>query len=308
MSSSLKKDTILSVSFIITILLLLIITICGICSFDKTHSYQIINQYGNNVKIWGAGIYAHDSYFKAPIFIGSDLTILISVIPLAIVSFWKIKREESIEHYIRSFGVLSVLLYYSASLVFGVTYNNLHLLYIALFGICFYSVGVLFARLHTISVWHKEICAYPFTKGMKVFLLTAGIALFAAWLPDIITSIINGTSLELIEVYTTEITYVLDMGIVSPFIIITFCLLKRKNFMGYVFLRMSLQVCIVIGIMLPVQTLFQLLAGITIPLPALITKVLTFVMLALSAAFFDYYIKRETCYKDIDLHEEADKQ
>lgn len=308
MSSSLKKDTILSVSFIITILLLLIITICGICSFDKTHSYQIINQYGNNVKIWGAGIYAHDSYFKAPIFIGSDLTILISVIPLAIVSFWKIKREESIEHYIRSFGVLSVLLYYSASLVFGVTYNNLHLLYIALFGICFYSVGVLFARLHTISVWHKEICTYPFTKGMKVFLLTAGIALFAAWLPDIITSIINGTSLELIEVYTTEITYVLDMGIVSPFIIITFCLLKRKNFMGYVFLRMSLQVCIVIGIMLPVQTLFQLLAGITIPLPALITKVLTFVMLALSAAFFDYYIKRETCYKDIDLHEEADKQ
>lgn len=308
MSSSLKKDTVLAVSFVITILLLLIVTICGICSFDKTHSYEIINQYGNNVKIWGAGIYAHDSYFKAPIFMGSDFIILIFVIPLAIVSFWKTTREQSIEHYIRSFGVLSVLLYYSASLVFGVTYNNLHLLYITLFGICFYSVGVLFTRLHTISVCRKKVCTYSFTKGIKAFLLIAGVALFAAWLPDIITSIINGTSLELIEVYTTEITYVLDMGIVSPLMIITYCLLKRKNFMGYVFLRMILQVCIVVGIMLPMQTLFQLLGGITIPLPALITKVLTFVMLSLFAAFFDYNIKRETRYKDINLYEEAGKQ
>ena len=40
---------------IIIILLLLIITICGISSFDTSYSYEIVNQYGENIQMWGAG-------------------------------------------------------------------------------------------------------------------------------------------------------------------------------------------------------------------------------------------------------------
>lgn len=98
-------------------------------------TYNAINQYGENIKMWGAGIYAHDSYFKAPIFIGSDFTILIFVIPMATLTFIKVRKTQSVELFIRSFGVLCLLLYYSASLAFGVTYNYLHLAYISLFGL-----------------------------------------------------------------------------------------------------------------------------------------------------------------------------
>ncbi len=149
-------------------------------------------------------------------------------------------------------------------------------------------------KLYAIGVRQKKVCSYQFTKGMKIFLLTAGIALFVAWLPDIITSIIRGTSLELIEVYTTEITYVLDMGIISPLIFITCCLAKHEYFIGYVLLRMILRVCIAVGIMLPVQTIFQLAAGISIPIPALVTKVFIFVLLAIFAVFFDCRLTRRT--------------
>lgn len=69
------------------LLLLLIVTICGLSSFNTVHSYEIVNQYGENIRIWGAGIYAHDSYFKAPIFIGSDFTVLICGVPLLIITF-----------------------------------------------------------------------------------------------------------------------------------------------------------------------------------------------------------------------------
>lgn len=131
--------------------------------------------------------------------------------------------------------ILSLLLYYSASLCFGVTYNSLHLVYIMLFGILFFSTGIIFLKLHTVSVQKQKVCSFYITKGMKIFLLSSGTALVVAWLPDIITSIVRGTSLELIEVYTTEITYVL--------------------------LRILLRICMVIGIMLPVQTFFQLAAG-----------------------------------------------
>jgi hypothetical protein len=111
-----------------------------------------------------------------------------------------------------------------------------------------------------------KICLYPFTKGMKIFLVTAGISLFVAWLPDIIASILNKTSLDLIEVYTTEITYVLDMGIISPLMFITYYQIKRGKFIGYVLIRMIFKICMIIGIMLPIQSFFQMLAGVSIPI------------------------------------------
>lgn len=281
---------------VLIILLLLIITIIGLCSFNTAYSYEFVNQYGDNVQMWGAGIYAHDSYFKAPIFIGSDATILLFVVPFTIITFLRTWKEQCVENYIYSFGIISTLLYYSASLAFGVTYNGLHLGYIALFSMCFFYVCMLLAKFHSVGIRQGKVCTYHFTKGMKIFLVVTGISLFVAWLPDIIMSITNGTSLELIEVYTTEITYVLDMGIISPLIFITYYLVKQENFIGYVLLRMLFKICMCIGIMLPIQTLFQLLAGISIPIPALMTKGLIFVVMALFATYFECRIKRETHY------------
>lgn len=283
---------------ILLLLLTLLVTICGICSFNTTHTYNAVNQYGETIKMWGAGIYAHDSYFKTPIFIGSDFTILIFVIPMAVFTFIKAGKTPSIEHFIRSFGVLCLLLYYSASLAFGVTYNYLHLAYIALFSLCFFGVWLMLVELHTLEIRRGKVCLFPFTKGMKVFLLIAGISLFVAWLPDIIASIVNKTSLDLIEVYTTEITYVLDMGIISPLMFITYHQIKHGKFIGYVLIRMIFKICMIIGIMLPIQSVYQILAGISIPIPALITKVLIFVLLAVFAAIFEYRLKRETQYAE----------
>lgn len=283
---------------ILILLLTLLVTICGICSFNTEHIYNTINQYGETIKMWGAGIYAHDSYFKAPIFIGSDFTILFFVIPMATLTFIKARKTQSVELFIRCFGVLCLLLYYSASLAFGVTYNYLHLAYIALFGLCFFSVWLMLLGFHTLEVQQGKVCQYPFAKGMKLFLLIAGISLFVAWLPDIIPSIIKKTSLDLIEVYTTEITYVLDMGIISPLMFITYHQIKHGKFIGYILLRMIFKICMIIGIMLPIQSVFQLLAGVSIPIPALITKVFTFVLLAAFAAFFEYRLKHETKYAE----------
>lgn len=293
MNKSIRSISVLN-SFII--LLSVIVTVCGIGSFYTGYSHETVNQYGEIIKMWGAGIYANDSYFKTPIFIGSDFTILVAVLPLAVITFLKMRVRPVAENYIQYLGFMSLLLYYSASIAFGVTYNRLHLLYIALFGASFYCVGLLFVKLYAIQCNQKEVCRYHISNGIKAYLLIAGIALFAAWLPDIITSLVNGTSLNLIEVYTTEITNVLDMGIISPLMFLTWYLLNRGSFMGYVLLRMILKVCIGIGIMLPVQSAFQMMAGISVPIPVLITKVLIFVMLSLFAVIFDHRLKRETRY------------
>lgn len=291
-----KKNSGMLIFGISIILLLLSVTLSGIFSFDRSHVYEVMNQYGEKIRIWGAGIYAHDSYFKAPIFIGSDFAMLVFILPLYLGTSWKLHRQKCPENYICNFGVLCLILYYSGSLALGASYNNLHLLYIALFGVSFYLSAFHFMKLYSFSASGNKVCEYTITKGMKAFLLIAGISLFAAWLPDILYSIFNGTSLDLIEVYTTEITYVLDMGLISPLMFITLFLVKQEKFTGYVLLRMVLKVCMGIGIILPFQTIFQVMSGISIPIPAIITKVLLFIIMALFAAFFEYRLKHQTNY------------
>lgn len=285
----------------IIVLLLGVITVCGVCSFQTGHSYQVANQYGENIRIWGAGIYAHDSYFKAPIFIGSDFTILLVVVPLMIIAFSKLKSKPALESYIQCFSISSLLLYYSASLAFGVTYNRLHLAYIALFGGSFFLTGLLFVRLYGMYCKQQNLCTFLIPKGLKMFLIIAGLSLFVAWLPDIISSLVKDTPLDLIEVYTTEITYVLDMGIISPLMFLTLYLMNKNDFIGYILLRMLLKICAVIGIMLPLQAVAQILADISIPFPALITKVMIFVLLALFAVIFEYRLKHSTKWGVVEI-------
>jgi hypothetical protein len=268
------------------IVLLTVITIVGVCSFGIDKSYVITNQYGDNVKIFGNGIYAHDSYFKAPIFIGSDFTMLFIVVPMMIVALIGEIKKRSIKSKLFLTSVTATVLYYSTSIAFGVTYNSLHLVYIALFSSSFFALVILVKNIRPDELRKMQKRTLT-SSGLCVFLVLVGIALFIAWLPDIVTALMDRKSLSLIEVYTTEITYVLDMGIISPLIFICLFLLKKKDGLGDIILTIILRLSEVMGIMLPIQTLYQTLAGIEIPMPALITKVGIFIILAIFAEYFN---------------------
>lgn len=106
-------------------------------------------------------------------------------------------------------------------------------------------------------------------------------------MPDIILSILSGKSLALIEVYTTEITYILDIGIIGPLCLICFYLLKSQDKLGIVILAALLKACIVVGIMMLSQTAFQILSGYETAIPVLITKSGSFVLLGGFALYFN---------------------
>jgi hypothetical protein len=270
---------------VVFIILLAIIT-SGFGLFFTTggQSFDFVNQYGDIVKIYGSGIYKNDSYFMAPIFKGTDCTILFLAIPLMIIALiFDIKKNTSKAKLFLT-AMVALFVYYSVSFSFGVIYNILHLVYIALFSCSFYGLIIGFALLKNYDINnHQKIL----TNGLKIFLTLCGFSLFVAWLPDIIISIIKGKSLELIEIYTTQITYVLDMAIISPLIFICLYNLWKNNKIGYILLAVILTVLIIIGIMLPVQSIFQINAGIELPLGALITKIGIFVLLAVVAIYYE---------------------
>lgn len=85
-----KKNDILA---IITILCMCVTSMAGILSMNFEHAYNFVNQYGHTVEIFGYGIYANDSYFKAPISIGSDFCILLVVVPLFVYTYLQYRKK-----------------------------------------------------------------------------------------------------------------------------------------------------------------------------------------------------------------------
>lgn len=273
------------VTFLIIVLGILTSAI-GLLYRTGGKTFDFVNQYGDTVKMYGDGLYARDSYFMAPIFRGTDFTILCFAIPVLIVAFMLDVKEKKLKNRLFLMSVISLFTYYSASIAFGVTYNMLHLAYIALFSASLFGLIIAIASIDKKQVVENMGDALPY-KGIYIFLALTGIALIVAWLPDIINSLVIGHSLELIEVYTTQITYVLDMGVIAPTALICLFQLKKRSGMGYILLELLLTVCSIIGIMLPIQTAFQIIAGISLPIAAIVTKVAIFVVLALFALYFN---------------------
>ena len=156
----------------------------------------------------------------------------------------------------------------------------LFLVYTALF-VCSFFVFV--TGISQLSGEHFEVPDMLSGKVYTVFLVLSGISTFIAWLPDIIFSFGSGR-LELIEVYTTEITYILDMGIISPTAFICLYLLKKRKSFGVVLLSMLLIGIMIVGILMIFQTAVQLISGVDLPIPVIMTKSAIFTLLGIYAA------------------------
>ena len=269
---------------ILIISLLCIVAISGVLSMNFNNSYDVINQYGDVVKIYGSGIYASDSYFKAPISIGTDFAVLLLLVPLMIINTIQSFKIHSTANMLKKFSLYTVALYYISSYSFGVKYNELHLVYILLFTCSLFGVFFLARKIDRTDL------KFQATKGINTFIIICGIALIVAWMPDIIPSLISGSSLSLIEVYTTEITYVLDMGIIAPLCFICLILLKKKDSLGVIILAAILQLCFFVGIMIIPQSICQIISGANIPMPVILTKGASFVVLGGFAYYFNQRI------------------
>lgn len=268
------------------IILMCITSIVGIASLNFSHSYDIVNQYGHTVSIYGYGVYANDTYFKAPIYIGTDFSVLFVMVPMFIYILMKYRKTNDKISELKLISIYAAALYYAASISFGIAYNYLFLVYVGLFSV------TLFGMFKHIS--HIQIQGtIKMTNGLRIFLILSGLALLLAWMPDIIPTLFDGSTLSLIGIYTTEITYVLDMGIISPLCFICLYLIHKGNSIGTIILAFLLRICMIVGIMMLTQTICQISTGVEIPIPALLTKSASFLLLGGFAAYFQNKMYKE---------------
>ncbi len=271
---------------IIIVILTIVVSGVGLFWTDGGSPFTVNSMYGNEIELYGNGIYKNDNAFLAPIFRGTDCVTLFLTVPLLLFFIYMDKKQQTFKSLLRLTSFLFVILYYAVNLAFGVIFNELHLVYTLLLSTSFFTVLICIQLLK--DKYEKEFSiTFKATLGLKVFIVISGIMLFVAWLPDIINAHISGKPLAYLENYTTSATYIIDMGFISPLLFLSLYLLKRKTFYGVSLLSMLLSLSMVIGIILPFQTLFQILSGINTPMPELITKVIIFVVLSIFAIYFN---------------------
>lgn len=264
----------------IVVFLAIIVSAVGFFWKDSGTAFYVNNIYGESVQMYGNGLYAYDTYFKAPIQRGTDLITLFIAIPILICSIL-LNRKGLIKYRLLLAGILSYFLYYSASLAFGVSYNILFPAYILFFSSSLFSFVVAIKGIDVKSISDKISDKMP-RRRIAVFMIFAGLSVFV-WLFEIISSLSTGRPPASLAIYTTEPTYVFDLGIIAPSAFTCAVLLFQKKPLGYVFAPILLVLNSLVGAVVISQTIVQKAAGVNISLGAFIAFVGVFVVTSLIA-------------------------
>lgn len=217
---------------------------------DGGSAYTFTSLQGAPVQINGHGVYHFDTTLSAVGFQVQDAMVLGLGIPILLVSVVLYRRGSQAGGLVLT-GTLAYFLYNYASLAFGAMYNNLFLIYLALLS------SSLFALILMLTAFDVQALPAHFSgrlprRGISLFLILTGAALALIWLVlSIVPGLTSGTVPFELATYTTVVTYVIDMGIVAPCLILAGVLLLRRAPIG----SLLASVMLVFSVMLNVQLL-----------------------------------------------------
>jgi hypothetical protein len=278
-------------SWLVSAVVVLAVIVAGAGLFSQDGApFTFVSVQGREVEMYGVGIYANESAFKAPIQRGTDAVTLVIALPLLVYAFLRYRRG-SLRGGLLLVGALSYLLYYGASLALGASYNELFLLYTALFSVAFFALAYAMTAIDPPALRACFSERAP-ARGAAIFMFVAGLGVYFIWLSEIVGPQMQGQPPgESLGPYTTMVTHALDMAIIAPTAILTGYYLLRRAPAGYLLAVPMLVLCSLIGAVVIVQTVFQALAGITFPIGVYIGMVGSWIVLGafalwLAAAFF----------------------
>lgn len=252
-----------------------IISSCIGVFFTNGGVHRVVeNIYGQQIALYGDGIYANDSVLKAVTTKGTDITVIIvGLLLLSVIVFYRSRKAGALVQA----GLLSILLYSSAYVAMGISFNRLFLLYILQFGSSLFAFAASMNYVISIEPYNPRIYEKRLT-GTGIFLIIGSCSIFI-WLTYILPAVITGTPLKTIEIYTTEPTFVFDLAVILPSALVCGIALIRKNKLSYKAAPILLALFTGIGACVISQTMMQITAGIHLPTGQVFGLVASFVVL-----------------------------
>lgn len=245
-------------------------------------AFIVDNVYGQQVELYGKGVYAYNSTLTVSSRFGADW---VGIIGGAFLIFLCFNKGKKIWLNILKTAQCTAFVYYFACLTFSISMNRLYLLYVFAFGL-----SVLLS-IHLLSKHFKQLMLKEEAKvnknvGISRCLAISGAITIIIWLSMLVPHLISQNYGELVGVLTTEVTYAIDLGVLCPLMIICSVWIRKKNDNGYKLAPILLYILFSVAPMVILQNLYCLKLGITVPLPAFIGTILSFVVMGSFAIFY----------------------
>ena len=214
--------------------------------------------HGERVQLFGDGVYANNSTFAAGIKKGTDLVTLFVSAGLLIAA---LKRDKGPKTKLLHAGLLTSILYYSATLALETVFNRLFLSYAALLSLA--SFALVFTVVDLYNTVRPADTEGRHTKTAVFTMITGVTAL--VWLMDIIPTVFTGIPPDFLSIYTTSPTKLIDMGLIFPVCVMGGVMLLQKKTMGYILPPIMLTFLSVIAVTVMGQTALQRSYGVVLP-------------------------------------------
>jgi hypothetical protein len=179
-------------------------------------------------------------------------------------------------------GTLAYFTYLYGTYSLKVAYNELFLVYVALFGLSLYAFVSLFGAFNSGRIAPRFSADTP-RRLPAWFMFATGIVAGAIWLEAPIRSLVTGETPSPLMGSTTLITHALDLAIVVPAAVLAGYKILRGESIGYLIAFSLLVLEAMLLPLLALQTVFQLNAGVTIPPEAIIGVFAGFTVLSVGA-------------------------
>lgn len=249
--------------FVITIFSIMA-TSYAIFSNQGVGEYKYISIFGDTVLIYGKGLYKHDSVSMAAQAIAQDYVTLFFGVPLLVFSLY-LYRKGLLKGHLLLTGTLGYFLYTYVSYSFLSMYNSMFLVYVILMSASFFAflLAMMSYEIAKLPLFFKEKLPVRLIGG---FLLFASFIFGMMWLGKVVQPLINHTSTEGIDHYTTLVIQALDLGFVVPVGIVSgLLLIKRKPF-GYLLSSVIIIKDITLITALSAMIFLQIRAGVEVSL------------------------------------------
>lgn len=246
-------------------------------------AYPFTTLRGTTAELYGRGLYRYDSLLIGAGLRGADAVVLFLAIPLLVFSILRYRRG-SLRGAFLLMGTLGYFLYNYASMAFGTAYNNLFLIYVALFSASLFAFVLAFTSIDRERLPAHVSTHMPY-RAIAVFLFAAGLVFLVVWLGlGIVVPLSQGQPPQELASYTTLVTHALDLAILMPVAILAGVLLLRRASLGYLLAFTMLVLAIfVVGASVPAATVSQWLAGYVFTAGQFVAFVVPFVVLGLIA-------------------------
>lgn len=244
----------------VIILLTFIAAFAGVIP-GEGQPYSLTNFRGEEVTINARGLYYWDTVSSTAQMQANDLVTLLLGLPLLAICFW-LTLHGSLRGRLLLTGTLGFILYTYITMCFGAAYNQLFLVYVALFSLSLFAFILIMMSFDlTILPDHfSEKLPRGWIAGLLFF---AAAFLSLAWLgriaatfaPDSIPTLDNTTSMFI---------QVMDLGVIVPLCGLSGILLLRRSAWGYLLASVSLMKFLTMGIAVSVMSLNMRRVGVPI--------------------------------------------